>query len=254
MSASVEQEIEQVGEAIARVENEIEEINEKLKNPTISDVDKAYYRQEKSQLRQKESQLRQEKDRLGQKKSQLRQKELLLIERTPVPNAAFDVASIAQELTSIAQALNQELAALRDKDDTVAFSNVTSTVFNEVMTSLDIEQVAAPWQNRPPCPQCDMPFQWGAAKEDNTENREGYMAYLKELGFPDSVRLFDASNAKELLETDLPPTKPRMKGSIDVVVLAAHNPNISGAKHNILMGIELKKDKNQQHDKIRRSK
>ncbi|CAJ1952030.1 unnamed protein product [Cylindrotheca closterium] len=150
------------------------------------------------------------------------------------------------------QALSQELAALRDKDDTVAFSNVTSTVFNEVMTSLDIEQVAAPWQNRPPCPQCDMTFEWGAAKEDNTENRKGYMAYLKELGFPDSVCLFDALNAKELLETDLPPTKPRMKGSIGVVVLAAHNPNISTAKHSILMGIELKKDKNQEQDKIQK--
>ncbi|CAJ1944882.1 unnamed protein product [Cylindrotheca closterium] len=87
MSASVEQEIEQVGEAIARVENEIEEINEKLKNPTISDVDKAYYRQKESQLWQKEDRLRQEKSQLREEKDRLRQKKLLLIERTPVPNA-----------------------------------------------------------------------------------------------------------------------------------------------------------------------
>ncbi|CAJ1954078.1 unnamed protein product [Cylindrotheca closterium] len=79
MSASVEQAIEQVAEAIARVENEIEEINEILKNPTISDVDKAYYRQKEDRYLQEKSQLRQEKDRYLQK-------ELLLIERTPMPS------------------------------------------------------------------------------------------------------------------------------------------------------------------------
>ncbi|CAJ1926732.1 unnamed protein product [Cylindrotheca closterium] len=112
MAASVEQEIEQVGEAIARVEREIEEINEILKSPTISDDDKTYHRQEKSQLRQKESQLRQKEDRL-------RQEKLLLIERTPVPNAAFDVTRMVQannpnEMANRQQELGHLLATLEN--------------------------------------------------------------------------------------------------------------------------------------------
>ncbi|CAJ1939828.1 unnamed protein product [Cylindrotheca closterium] len=213
MSASIEQEIEQVGKAIARVEREIEEINKILKSPTISDDNKAYYQQEESQIWQKKSQLWQKKDRFLQEKADIRQKKLLLIERTPVPKAAFDMARMAQAFRVV---LRQELANLRDKDNTVAFSNVNSTVFNEVMTHLDIEQIAAPWQNRPPCPQCDTIYQWSEDEEDSSMNRKRYMAYLKGLGFPDSVNIFEASKAKELLETDLLPSPgPRMKGNID---------------------------------------
>ncbi|CAJ1944896.1 unnamed protein product [Cylindrotheca closterium] len=114
MSASVEQAVEQVAKAIARVENEIKEINEILKNPTISDVDKAYYRQKEDRLRQKESHYLQEKSQYLQEKADIRQKELLLIKRTPIPsipenqsvNTPF-LEDIQKDITAIKESVSK---------------------------------------------------------------------------------------------------------------------------------------------------
>jgi len=231
MSTSIEQEIKLVGEAIEKVEREIEKINEFLKTPTISDADKAYYRQVESHLWQKESQLR-------QKKSQLRQEELLLIERTPMPS----ISEMSQEFKQIKSQIESFLQQEKHEEDTVGFSTVNSKQYENILAKLTIEVVAPDWKDKPNLDDSyEETFEWGAGKEDSELNRKKYMAYLNKLGFPQSVKLFEGSAVKDLLNTQLSSAGLRVRGNIDVVVLDKKNQDIYTAKHNILMGIELKK-------------
>ncbi|KAL3930649.1 MAG: hypothetical protein SGBAC_011673 [Bacillariaceae sp.] len=224
MPTSIEQEIKLVGKAIAKVHRDIEKITEVLQTPNISESDKVFYWQEKSQLRQEES--------------LLRQKEILLIERTPTPSIAQSQLQMFQDIKEIMSLLQQKI----HEEDTVAFSKVNSKQYQTILDKLAIEVVAADWKDRPNLNDSfEETFEWGAGKEDSELNRDKCMVYLNKLGFPQSVKLFEGSAAEDLLNTQLSSAGLQVGGNIDVVVLEKKNQDISTARHSILMGIELKK-------------
>ena len=103
---------------------------------------------------------------------------------------------------------------------------------------------APEWNDKPEFDSYDKTYQWADGKEDCDLNRQGFMAYLNELEFPQSVKLFEGSAAKDLLNTELSSAGLRVKGNIDVVVVDNKNQDISTTRQNIRMGIELKKVEN----------
>ena len=98
-------------------------------------------------------------------------------------------------------------------------------------------------------------FHWLPGKENSPPNRSLYMAYLRNssnICLPDGSKLFDGTEAGELLSVEFTSMGVKTKGNIDVVMCAERHQTVRTTRSNMWAGIELKKQDNKKDGEITR--
>ena len=95
-------------------------------------------------------------------------------------------------------------------------------------------------------------FRWQSGKEDSAENRALYMAYLREnISLPAGSKLFDGTEAGDLLSAEMVSVGVKTKGNIDVVMAAERHQKVHTTSRNMWAGIGLKRQDNNRIEEIR---
>jgi len=153
------------------------------------------------------------------------------------------------------EAVEKLVEAVRLKHDetqTLSLSCPGSTAFDAVMGQLDFTVHAAEWSDKPGFDSSSLPHTWLDSKEDSRRNREAYMNYLGGIKLPQGTKLLEGSSERQLLSATLDQFGIKLCGNIDVVIVNSAHQSITTARHEILVGIELKKDTNANRSLINR--
>lgn len=142
------------------------------------------------------------------------------------------------------------------ESETLVISEPKTERFNTAVQHFDYKKYPAIWEKKPSFGPSGPKHEWHESKEDSPVNRTAYMAYLRDssnIVLPQGTQLFEGNSDKELLSVRfLGFGNVKISGNIDVVVASSIHQSIATIRQNILVGIELKKDTNQEHAKIER--
>mmetsp|Transcript_43579 Transcript_43579/g.105673 ORF Transcript_43579/g.105673 Transcript_43579/m.105673 type:complete len:424 (+) Transcript_43579:245-1516(+) len=160
--------------------------------------------------------------------------------------ATFQHVQNERELEKKNQAAWEYIQEQKEESNTVKFSRVPSAVYRRIMADIQLKLSGATWAVRPTNLTGVEPFTWSAAKEDSEENRDAYMQYLREnIAWPEGYGIVDCRDNTDLLSVpSLGGTPRKTSGNIDVVLALEADVLASALRHNIRLGIELKKSNN----------